>query len=57
LATDAEGLDLARVKVPTPISRLLKLSLGMTLAQAAAHERRHLEQARRVRENPRFPAQ
>jgi hypothetical protein len=29
----------------------------MTLAQAAAHERRHLEQARRVRENPRFPAQ
>jgi hypothetical protein len=57
LVTDAEGLDLARVKVPTPISRLLKLSLGMTLAQAAAHERRHLEQARRVRENPRFPAQ
>ncbi len=56
LTVDAEGLDLARVKVPTPISRLLKLSLGMTLAQAAAHERRHLEQARRVREDPRFPA-
>ena len=55
LAVDADGLDLARVKVPTPISRLLKLSLGMTLAQAAAHERRHLEQARRVRESPRFP--
>jgi len=45
----AEGLDLARVKVPTPISRLLKLSLGMTFAQAAAHENRHIEQARRVR--------
>jgi hypothetical protein len=56
LAADADGLDLARVKVATPISRLLKLSLGMTLAQVAAHERRHLEQARRVRENPRFPA-
>ncbi|HLK50435.1 MAG TPA: DinB family protein [Bryobacteraceae bacterium] len=56
LAADAEGLDLARVKVATPISRLLKLSLGITLAQAAAHERRHLEQAHRVRQNPRFPA-
>jgi hypothetical protein len=46
----ADGLDLRRVKVPTPISRLLRLSLGTTLAQAAAHERRHLAQARRVRE-------
>ena len=46
----ADGLDLRRVKVPTPISRLLKLSLGATLAQAAAHERRHMAQARRVRD-------
>jgi hypothetical protein len=46
----AEGLDLARVKVVTPISQWLKMSLGATFAQAAAHERRHLEQARRVRE-------
>ncbi len=46
----AEGLDLARVKVRTPISRFLKLSLGMMFAQAAAHEERHLAQARRVRE-------
>jgi hypothetical protein len=45
----ADGLDLRRVKVATPITRLLKMSLGTTLAQAAAHERRHLEQARRVR--------
>lgn len=46
----AAGLDLARVKVETPISRFLKMSLGMMFAQAAAHERRHLEQAQRVRE-------
>ncbi len=46
----ADGLDLRRVKVPTPIAPLLKLSLGATLAQAAAHERRHMAQARRVRE-------
>src|SRR6185436_15261242 len=35
---EAEGLDLARVKVATPISRFLKMSLGMMFAQAAAHE-------------------
>ena len=46
----ADGLDLARVKVATPISSLYRISLGMMFAQAAAHERRHLEQARRVRE-------
>jgi DinB superfamily len=49
LARNADGLDLARIKVPTPISRLIRLSLGMTFAQVAAHERRHLEQAWRVR--------
>ena len=48
LIDQAEGLDLARVKVATPISRWLKMSLGMMFAQVAAHERRHLEQARRV---------
>ncbi len=46
----ADGLDLRRVKVVTPISRFLKVSLGTMFAQAAAHERRHLAQARRVRE-------
>jgi|SRR5579871_534436 len=51
----AEGLDLARVKVPTPISRFFRVSLGMTLAIVAAHELRHLEQARRVRQHPQFP--
>jgi hypothetical protein len=46
----AEGLDLARIKVATPISCLLKMSLGAVFEQAAAHERRHIAQARRVRE-------
>ena len=45
----ADGLDLRRVKVPTPIVPLMRMSLGSTLVQAAAHERRHLAQARRVR--------
>jgi hypothetical protein len=46
----AEGLDLARVKVVTPIASWLKMSLGGIFAHAVAHERRHIEQARRVRE-------
>ena len=46
----ADGLDLRKVRVPTPIVKWIKMSLGATLAQAAAHERRHLAQARRVRE-------
>ena len=48
-AEAAEGLDLRKVKVATPVSRWLRLSLGAMFAQIAAHERRHLEQARRVR--------
>ena len=39
-----------RVKVATPISRFVRLSLGATFAQATAHEKRHIEQARRVRQ-------
>ena len=46
----ADGLHLRRVKVPTAISSLLKLSLHGTLAVVTAHERRHLAQARRVRD-------
>lgn len=50
LSERADGLDLARVKVSTPISRFFRISLGAMLAQIAAHERRHLDQARRVRD-------
>ena len=46
----AKGLDLRRVKVATPISPLLKLSLGTMFIRAAAHDQRHIEQAWRVRE-------
>jgi DinB superfamily len=56
LVQRCDGLDLARIKVPTLISRFLRLSLGMILAQQAAHERRHMAQARAVRQHPEFPA-
>lgn len=48
-AERAEGLDLVRVRVASPINRFLKLSLGAMFQLALAHERRHIEQARRVR--------
>jgi hypothetical protein len=54
-AEESEGLDLARIKVPSPAFHFLRTSLGIALAVAAAHERRHLEQAGRVREHPQFP--
>jgi hypothetical protein len=52
----AYGRDINRIVVAAPISRILPVSLGEVLAVTIAHSRRHLEQARRVRRDPRFPA-
>ncbi len=54
---EANGLDLARIKVALPANRLLRLSLGQFFGFIAAHERRHLWQARAVRNHPQFPAE
>lgn len=51
----ANGLDLARVKVPAPGLGPVKLNLHITFAWIAAHERRHLWQARQVRGHAGFP--
>ena len=47
---DADGLDLARIKVANPVTSWFTLTLGLEFALTAAHERRHLWQAWRVRE-------
>ena len=44
----ANGLDLARARVASPASRWIRMPLGSGFAMTIAHERRHLEQARRV---------
>lgn len=44
----SRGLDLGRVRVVSPVTPLVRLSLGMAFALLAAHERRHLAQARRA---------
>lgn len=52
----AEGLDFAKVKARSPVSRHLKFSLGKAFAGIAAHQRRHLWQARQLRNDARFPS-
>lgn len=47
----SNGVDLARVKMPSPVSRLIRLSLGQWLALLAGHQERHLLQAKDVRDN------
>lgn len=55
LVADAKGLDLARAKISSPVTRLIRFNLAAAFAVVAAHERRHLWQAGRVRESPDFP--
>jgi hypothetical protein len=56
MASEAEGLDLARVKVASPANRLLRLSMGIWFAATVAHAQRHFEQAARVVREEEFPA-
>lgn len=51
----ANGLDLSRVRVQSPVARLLRLPLGSAFALTIAHERRHLQQAQNVITEPAFP--
>lgn len=57
LVGQADGLDLAKIKVPTPVSKWIKFSLGRRLQVLTAHDRRHLYQAWQVRNHPSFPAE
>ncbi len=54
LLIQANGLDLARIKVASPAGPV-KFGLGQRLALLAAHDRRHLWQAWQVRKNRAFP--
>jgi hypothetical protein len=49
------SLDLSRVKLGSPIVPLLRMPLGTWFGFILAHERRHLWQARQVRQELRFP--
>jgi DinB superfamily len=45
----ADGLDLVRVRITSPVNRLLRLPLGAYFEFILAHDRRHLWQAGNVR--------
>jgi len=51
----ADGLDLKRARVVSPVMWLLRMPLGAYFAFVLAHDRRHLWQARNVRAAPGFP--
>jgi hypothetical protein len=53
---ESEGLNLARIRARSPALGLLRIPVGIWFASMAAHEARHLEQARAVRADARFPA-
>jgi len=52
----ANGLDLARARARSAAASWISMPLGSGFAVMAAHERRHLWQARRVTEASGFPA-
>jgi hypothetical protein len=56
LLRDANGVDLGRPRLQAPGSKMIKLTLGQSFGLMTAHERRHLWQARQVKDNPNFPA-
>jgi hypothetical protein len=51
----ADGLDLGRVRVRSPFVPLIRVDLTTAFRIVAGHERRHLWQARRVRQHDAFP--
>lgn len=54
LVRASRGADLNRTRIRSPLSRFLSLTLGECLEMLVAHQRRHLQQAGRVRDAPGF---
>ncbi|MGH7504090.1 MAG: DinB family protein [Longimicrobiales bacterium] len=56
LIRSAQGIDPHGGRAPSPFFRLLRLTLDQSIALVTTHARRHLWQARQVRQQPAFPA-
>ena len=52
----ADGVNLRKAKLHSPLRGTLALSMSAWLPAMVSHERRHLWQARQVRQRPGFPA-
>jgi hypothetical protein len=55
LIARARGVELGKARVPLPGLPILRLTLGQSFTFTLGHERRHLWQARAVREDPGLP--
>ncbi|GJQ32284.1 MAG: hypothetical protein HBSAPP04_11230 [Ignavibacteriaceae bacterium] len=55
LIEKSKTLDLGHNKITSPVSSLMKFTLGEVLIILTYHEKRHVLQARRVMELPGFP--
>ncbi|GAB5521669.1 MAG: hypothetical protein RhofKO_39200 [Rhodothermales bacterium] len=51
----ADGLPLNSIRIVSPASSLVKLTLGEVLTMLVWHEKRHLRQAQRLLAHPNFP--
>jgi len=51
----ADGADLNDNTFSSPVSRLIRFSLGEGLTLLVLHQQRHLQQARRLTQHPGFP--
>jgi hypothetical protein len=51
----ARGCDPQKVKIASPVARILRFTAAEALELMVAHEQRHLAQAARVRSHPAFP--
>lgn len=56
MITSADGVPLNHARMTSPFSKLMRMTLGQVLEVNAVHARRHLWQARQVRQEPGFPA-
>lgn len=52
----ADGLDLGRIRLGSPVTALIRLNVGEAFEVLQVHAARHLAQARRVRERDDFPS-
>ena len=51
----ADGHDLRRTRLHSPISRLVRLNLGDAIMTLVVHTQRHLQQIRRIKQHADFP--
>ena len=54
--TESDGLHLAKVKIVSPVSSLLRMTLGQCYRLNSAHQERHLRQAHTLRHHADLPS-